>query len=104
MTDSSSGAQWDVMLNSVHGFTQGPYENAAINEWDWTAKDPTGLVSQVQMASSNNSISATTIQTETRPGGLSFWRFLAGLAAPWSILRVARRTHRGSSRQLRQLS
>jgi hypothetical protein len=82
MTDSTSGANWDVTLNSVHGFTPGQYDTPApvgthyiiidatysatagqvnVNEWDWTAKDPSGLVSQVQSVTSPNSISATTI-------------------------------------------
>ena len=90
MTDDSSGAAWDVTLNSVHGATSGAYEDppkagmryiridvtydvttgpADINEWDWTAKDPSGLVSEVQMVSGSNDISATTHQTGGKTRG-----------------------------------
>ena len=90
MTDDTTGAAWDVTLNSVRPFTQGQYDDPApaghhyivinvtyaattgpvdVNEWDWTAKDPTGLVSEVQIVSSPNDLSATTIQTGSKIRG-----------------------------------
>ena len=90
MTDDTTGAAWNVTLNSVRHFTQGEYDTAPpagqhyividvtyaattgpvdVNEWDWTAKDPTGLVSEVQYASSPNGLSATTIQSGSKIRG-----------------------------------
>jgi hypothetical protein len=90
MTDDTTGATWDVTLNSVRPFTQGQYDDPPpagqhyivinvtyaattgpvdVNEWDWTAKDPTGLVSDVQYMSSPNDLSATTIQSGSKIRG-----------------------------------
>jgi hypothetical protein len=91
MTDDTSGAAWDVTLNSVKHFTQGQYDSAAptgshyiivnvvydattgpvdVNEWDWSAKDTTGLVNSVQLVTGGpNDLSSTTIQTGNKIRG-----------------------------------
>lgn len=91
MTDEDNGAAWDVTLNSISRFAPGQYDDPApsgshyiridvtysatagpvdVNEWDWSAKDSTGLASQVQFISGgNNDLSATTIQTGSKIRG-----------------------------------
>lgn len=90
VTDHDSGASWDVTLNSARRTAPGPYDDAPpagqhyividvtysatvgpvdVNEWDWTARSPDGLVSEVQTVDSPNSLSATTIQTGSKIRG-----------------------------------
>lgn len=82
--DSATGAKWDVTLNTVTPYTPGSYDMpppagqhyiiidvtynvitgpADANEWDWTAKDHTGLVTQPQVGSGPNPLAAATLQT-----------------------------------------
>lgn len=89
-TDSTTGASWDVTVNSIHGYTQGQYEpappagthyiivsityaattgQANVSELNWAAKDTTGTVHTAQIVLEPGELQATTITAPSKVQG-----------------------------------